>query len=447
MKRQDIVVAVEDRSAAGIVAAVGRLITGGDLAAGERLPTVRELAHDLGVSPATVSQAWQQLRRAGLLHADGRRGTVVREPAQLTGPTRFGRLHAEDANTMLDLSESVPDPALLPDVHAALAQVSAGGRPPTSYFDNPVVPALEDLLRSQWPFVPEALTVVDGAMDALDRLLTVHVRPGDRVLVESPTYPPVLDLLDLLGAQVRGLPTDDEGLDPNEVREQLAQHDIRLVVIQPRGQNPSGHSYSSARMEQLADVLASSSAMVVEDDHSAGICLADPVSLGAWLPQRTAHIRGFSKALGPDLRMAAVGGASDLLLPMMRRRLLGSGWSSRLLQEVLHVLLTDETPRASTLRARDAYAARRTALLDALAARDVPARGRDGANVWVTVLNEQQALVNLALRRIAVAPGSAFMSAPDPHDHLRIACEPLSVDRVDAVADAVAVAARAHRGR
>lgn len=444
--KMEIAATVTDRTAAGIAAAVGRLINSGDLPVGERLPTVRVLARDLGVSPATVSQAWQRLLQAGLVRTDGRRGTTVREPAALSGPTRFGRLHPEHADSMLDLSESVPDPLLLPDISSALARISQDNRQ-TSYFDTPVLPDLEEVLRADWPFEPAMLTIVDGAMDAVDRLLAEHLRPGRRVIVENPTFPPILDLLELLGCEVVGLSVDDRGIHPDALRAAIRQRDADLVILQPRGQNPSGHSMDPARCAALASVLADSQALLLEDDHSAGICLAEPVSLGTHLPERTIHVRGFSKSHGPDLRLAAVGGAEAPIASLMRRRLLGPGWSSRLLQDVLLTLLTDPASMVRLEQAKREYATRRSSMRDALAARGVQADGRDGSNLWVTVRSEQEALVSLALNSIAVAPGSAFTSAPLAQSHLRVACAPINQRRADEVADLIAQAATTVRRR
>jgi DNA-binding transcriptional MocR family regulator len=76
-------------------------------------------------------------------------------------------------------------------------------------------------------------------------------------------------------------------------------------------------------------------AIVIEDDHANNISSAPLVSVGRWLPDRTVHIRSYSKSHGPDLRLAAVGGAGDVVTAVANRRLLGPGWSSRILQALL----------------------------------------------------------------------------------------------------------------
>ncbi|MGZ4763635.1 MAG: GntR family transcriptional regulator, partial [Ilumatobacteraceae bacterium] len=208
--------AIEDRSARGIAAAVGRMITRGDLAVGARLPTVRELSKSLGVSPTTVSEAWQTLTAVGAIDARGRQGTFVRQPTGPGSPRRYRRVTEGPGHFALDLSTGTPPPALLPDLGPAVAKVSRQSLT-SSYLDHPVLPELEARLVDGWPFRAEAMTVVDGAMDALDRVAQVVVRLGDRLVVEHPTFPPLLDLLDELGAEVIGVDLDDEGPIVNQV--------------------------------------------------------------------------------------------------------------------------------------------------------------------------------------------------------------------------------------
>jgi DNA-binding transcriptional MocR family regulator len=430
--------ACDDRSARGIAAAVSRLINAGELAPGERLPTVRVLARHLGVSPTTVSEAWQVLGDAGAISARGRQGTVVIGPPTPFAPRRFRRVTEAPGHFPLDLSTGTPDPDLLPDLSSVLSRVSRRSLT-TSYLDDPVLPALGEVLRESWPFVPEALTVVDGAMDALDRLATALVRLGDRVVVENPTFPPLLDRLELLGADLIGVGVDDEGIVSAELAAALARGPVALFC-QPRAHNPLGVSTTPERAGELAALLRGTGTVVVEDDHAAGIAIAPAVSLGTALPAQTILIRSFSKSHGPDLRLAAVGGAGEPILRMAQRRLLGAGWSSRLLQAVLAELLTDASCVAAVATARDTYADRRRAVTSALADRGVGLEGDDGINAWLPVADERSAQLGLAARGIGAAPGTPFLVSPLDVDHLRLTVGLVPVDRAEALADQVAAA-------
>ena len=405
------VVDVTDRSARGIAAAVGRLISSGELAVGTRLPTVRELSKQLGVSPTTVSEAWQTLAAVGAIDARGRQGTFVRQPTGPSTPRRYRRVTEGPGRFPLDLSTGTPDPALLPDLGPVIARVSRQSLT-SSYLDHPVLPELAERVRADWPFVPEELTVVDGAMDALDRVAGVIVRLGDRVVVEHPTFPPLLDLLELLGAEVIGVDLDHEGMRTDALAAALAAG-ATAVFLQPRAHNPTGITLTARRAAELAGVLASSKAILVEDDHSGDIASGALVSLGTWLPQRTVHIRSYSKSHGPDLRLAAVGGAGDVVSAVANRRLLGPGWSSRILQAVLLEMLDHQPTIDAVASARVEYAARRSAVTAVLTEAGVAFTGTDGINLWMQVADERSALLTLAAQGIGAAPGEPFMVRTD----------------------------------
>ena len=435
----DLADAIPDRTARGIAAAVGRMITSGTLPVGERLPTVRELATALGVSPTTVSEAWQSLAAVGAIDARGRQGTFVRQPTGPASPRRYRRVTEGPGHFTLDLSTGTPDPSLLPDLGPVIARVSRQSLT-SSYLDHPVLPELEARLRADWPFAPEELTVVDGAMDALDRVATIVVRLGDRVVVEQPAFPPLLDLLDLLGAEVIGVPLDHEGMRVDLLAEALSAG-VTAVFTQPRAHNPTGVTTTARRAKQLASALAKSNAIVVEDDHSGDIASGSLVSLGTWLPQRTVHIRSYSKSHGPDLRLAAVGGAGAVVTAVANRRLLGPGWSSRILQAVLLEMLDHQPTIEAVSVARLEYAARRRAVTDVFAARQVGYTGTDGINLWMQVADERSSLITLAAQAIGAAPGDPFMVQPEAPS-LRVTVGLIDHD-ITAIAEVLADAAGA----
>ena len=435
---QELVDGVDDHSAKGIALALSAGIDRGVLRPGERLPPIRRVARDLQVAPATISAAWSQLARAGLIETDGRRGTRVREAS--VGPRRYRRALDSHAGYRVDLSTGLPEPRLLPDLHAAMQRVPRDDTA-HSYLEEPVVPALRAVLEESWPHPVEALTVVDGAMDAHSQFVAAHLRFGDRVAVEQPCFPPLLDLLEMAGAVPIAVGYDAEG---PVVADAVAAVDAgaKVLFFQPWGQNPSGQSLSQSRAEHLAAALAGRDVLVVEDDSAGGTPSGSPVSLGSLLPDRTVLVRSFSKTHGPDLRLAAIGGPAGVVGPIVERRYLGQGWSSRLVQSILLDLLTEESSRTLVADAQATYAARTAAMVDALAARGVEVPGRDGINVWVPVAEQGAALLHLAAAGVRAASGDPFWISPPGSDHIRITTSSLNGSH-DGVADLVADAARA----
>ena len=439
----DISAAAHERTPKGIAAAVHRLIRAGRLEAGDRLPTVRDLARELNVSPATVSEAWQALAAVGAIQARGRAGTFVRDTVEPTRPTRYLGIGGDPVESGINLSSGTPDPALLPPLREAVERVVARSTSwTTSYLDDPVLPELDALLRADWPFAPERLTVVDGALDALSRIVEITVRLGDRVAMENPGFPPLIDLLDRAGAEVIPLAMDDEGVLPDAMAAAL-QWDPVAVFLQPRAQNPTGISMTRDRARVLSAVLERSTAIIVEDDHSGDIATGEDVSLGRHLPERTVHIRSYSKSHGPDLRIAAIGGSADVLDPLAARRMLGPGWTSRLLQSVLVELLTDPAAVAAVERARTTYAMRSLALRAGLAGEGVTSTTGEGINAWVEVADERSALVALAALGVRVSPGSPFMVDGSPSRHVRVTTGVLDEHDLPQLAQVIAALASA----
>jgi DNA-binding transcriptional MocR family regulator len=204
---------------------------------------------------------------------------------------------------------------------------------------------------------------------------------------------------------------------------------------------------SARRAKAIAGILAHTNTIVIEDDHANNISSAPLVSVGRWLPDRTVHIRSYSKSHGPDLRLAAVGGAGDVVTAVANRRLLGPGWSSRILQAVLLELLRDPATASTMAQARAAYTARRSRVTEILTRHGVTVTGTDGINLWVAVEDERSAVVGLAARGIGVAPGGPFLVRPDT-DHIRVTVGLLGDDaQLADVSEHVAEASASHARR
>ncbi|MGC9666451.1 aminotransferase class I/II-fold pyridoxal phosphate-dependent enzyme [Planosporangium sp. 12N6] len=421
---------VTGSTSAEISASVETGVRDGELAAGAVLPPVRGLAATLGVSPATVAAAYRTLRERGVVSTAGRAGTRVRARPPLQ-PRQARRLPVPSGT--LDLSTGDPDPRLLPHLGDALRRL---GGDPVGYAAAGPLPDLLDLARERLaPVRPPALTLTGGALDAVERVLTAHLRPGDRVAVEDPGWANLLDLVAALGLTPVPVGVDDDGPTEAGLRAALAGG-ARAVIVTARAQNPTGAAVSRARAATLRALLRGHrDVLVIEDDHAAEL---SPVPLhplvgstGSW-----AFIRSVSKPYGPDLRLAMVGGDEVTVARVEGRMRLGSGWVSTVLQRLVLDLWQDPAVPDLVRAAADSYAARRQALLAALRARGVPACGRTGINVWVPVVDETAALARLRDEGYAVAPGSLFRIGAPPG--LRITISPLEPGQVPALADAVA---------
>ena len=427
-----------DHSSRGLANAVGVAIANGVLAEGDVLPPIRIVASELCLSPSTVSAAWRLLSRAGAIHTDGRHGTTVTRGGP--GPVRYRRAVRQSMNFKLDLSTGMPDLSLLPDLTPTL-QALPHAWSVTSYLDDPIIPGLVDVLAQEWPYSTREFAIVDGALDALDLIGRHLFHFGDLILIENPEFPAVVDLFEAHGVRTMGVNLDQEGLIIDDLVNGLRRQP-RALFLQPRAQNPSGVSMSERRATQIAEVLAGTSVHIIEDDYIGGVAQSPNISLGRWLPGQTIHVQSFSKSHGPDLRLAAVSGPAAIVQGLRERRLLGQGWTSRVLQSILLDVLCRPKSIDQVTAARNEYARRYREMSDALKRRGVSLMGYDGINLWLPVQDETTALLLLASRGIGAAAGSPFNTAPTKTPHLRITVG-LVASETERVAEALSAAAEA----
>ncbi|MFF8636627.1 aminotransferase class I/II-fold pyridoxal phosphate-dependent enzyme [Streptomyces pilosus] len=427
---------ISGRRAAEISASIERAVGEGALQPGELLPPMRELAERLGVNANTVAAAYRTLRDRGVIETAGRRGSRVRsKPAT----TARDLMRVEVPPGVRDLSEGGPDPELLPALAGAFAAAAGrGDREPVLYGHAPVEPELARTARA-WldadgvPGGPVA--VASGALDAIERVLAAHLRPGDAVAVEDPGWGSLLDLVPALGLRTVPVGLDGEGPLPDDVRGALAGG-ARALIVTDRAQNPTGAALSAARARALRSVLtAHPETLLIEDDH--GHHIVDvPLHPLAGATRSWAFVRSAAKAYGPDLRLAVLTGDAVTLDRVRGRQRLGPGWVSLIVQRAVARLWSEGAVDPAAVAAR--YGRRRDALIGALARRGIAAYGPSGMNVWVPVPDETGAVARLLHAGWAVAPGARFrMNAPPG---IRVTVSTLTGDEVEPLADAVAAA-------
>jgi DNA-binding transcriptional MocR family regulator len=396
-------------SAAELVDRVEAALARGELAPGQRLPSVRRLAAEVGLSPVTVAAAIAELRRRGVVVTEPRRGTRIGERPPI-GAARPALPVPPGAR---NLSLGNPDPQLLPDLALALARTEL---PVRLYGEPASVPELAELAREQLSAdaIPaDSLCIVSGALDGIERVIEAHLRPGDRVAVENPGYAALFDLLRAQGLVLEPVAIDDRGMRPDDLRAAL-QRGACAAILTPRGQNPIGAALDARRAQQLRSVLVQAPrTLVIEDDHLGPIAGSGLHTTVRGM-QHWAATRSVAKALGPDLRLAVLAGDAQTLARVQGRQQCGPGWVSHILQRLVLGLWRDPAVLARVDHARTTYVSRRERFLRALGELGIDANGRSGLNVWVPVQDETGVVGALLQRGWVVAPGAAFRLAGSP---------------------------------
>lgn len=428
---------ISDASVKGIALAASTLIREGKIAVGMQMPAVRELAEKLGVSPATVSAAWGQLKKHKVLAGKGRSGVWVSGNTVMPRPIRFEKIGNYGDNIRADLSMASPDPALLPDLQPALLAALQSPHL-NSYVREAISPVLLSAIKPRWPYAAEAFLATDGGFDAMNLVVQTLVSPGDRVVIEDPTATRLLDMLDNVGAEILPLACDDEGPLP-EMLAALLQKSPVMVIYQPRTHSATGNSISVARQAALAQTLAQSATLIIEDDGLGDLSATPAWSLGNIFPDRTLHVRSFSKAYGPDLRLAVLSATAEMVRRIQAWRNFGVSWTSRILQDSVAWLLQDATTQETIAAARATYRQRRERMLTALAAHGLRLPMRDGLSICIPVTSEQYAMITLAARGIAVLPGERCRLGPTQFIRVSIAC--LQETQLEMLASALVIAA------
>ena len=427
-------------TASEIAASVRALHERGALRRGDALPPVRELAAQLQVNRNTAVAAYRLLAQAGVVTARGRAGTVI---AGVEAVAQEG--YAQDS-VLRDIGTGNPDPRRIPQPSAALA--GAIGRP--VLYGEPVIdPALEERalawVRDDLPDQTVRITVTNGAVDAVERLLAQALLRDDAVALEDPCFLASIHTVRLGGYRAVPVPVDAEGMTVDGLRAALAAG-VRAVICTPRAQNPTGATLSPARAAELRAVLADHPyVLVIEDDHFSMLSQRRYETLIGPGHRRFALIRSVSKFLGPDMCLAVAATDPETAERLAFRLSPGTTWVSHILQRLVLAQLTDETALAEIADAGRHYAERNRDFAAELTARGLPAEPADGLNLWVELPVQARTVAERLMRRGWLArTGDEFQLAehPEPSHHLRLTVHDLTNEESARLLDDLVDAAR-----
>ncbi len=444
-----------------------KAIHDGTLAPGERLPSVRRMRVDEGVSASTVLQALANLESAGLIEARPRSGYYVKAravlpvprasmpPAHAT-PSLEGMsalvatiFHAASDPGLVHLATATPSPELLPTRALARAIAAEARRADGSGIGDtypPGLPALRRLIAQRavaagCTLGEDDVVVTGGATEAIALALLAVATRGDTVAVEAPAYYGTLLAIEALGLKVMEVPCQPEtGMDVDELRRRLLERRVAAVLAVPCFSNPLGSCMPDEAKERLVALLADRSIPLIEDDVYGDLAFAPARPRPAKAFDRDGSVvycGSFSKTLAPGFRVGFVAPgrwrervevlqfATRVAVPTLPQRavarFLADGGYDRHLR-TLRVRLEQNVARAAAVVGAEFPSGTRVS------------RPRGGCFLWVEMPPSVDALElhRRALEAgVSIAPGHVFSASASHASCIRLSCgEPWS-ERID----------------
>ena len=404
-----------------IAEAVAAAIAEGTLADGERLPPQRDLAHALGVSLGTVTRAYAEAEGRGLVRGEVGRGTYVRGHGPL--PAEAPVLLPTGPETgIIDLTMNLPP---LGDgagrMNEVLAQL-AGDPDLAARLDVRVTETNSGAAGAAWierlGFEVPAASIVPtvGAQNGILACLMATARPGDGVLTEALTYPPVKQMARHLDLALHPVAMDGHGLLPEALDAACFDTAARVLYCMPTLHSPTTATMPEERRRDIAEVARRHALTVIEDDVFGFLPVERPPPLAAFAPECTLLVTSVSKTLEPGLRIGYVA-APRGLRDAVRTAVGMSCWMAPpLTAEIVARWIADGT--ADTLREHQRAEARARQGIAASALWDFHYRADPcGLHVWLSVPEpwRADAVRHEAERRgVKVLDGSIFAVGRTP---------------------------------
>ena len=306
------------------------------------------------------------------------------------------------------------------------------------------------------------LIVTTGSQQALDLVGKTLINPGDKVIVEGPTFLATIQCFRLYGADLISAPVDDEGVDVDNLEQLIATHKPKFVYLIPTFGNPSGATLSLARRKRILELAVKTGTLVIEDDPYGDLYFDAPpppslLALSADVPGSRdwlVHCGSLSKVLSPGLRVGWMVAPAALLGKAVMCKQFSDAHTSTFAQATAAAYLQSGRLPAELAKVRAVYAARARCMCDALE-REVGdairfVRPAGGLFVWATLtgangaISDGSALAKRAIdNNVAFVPGTPFFAQdPDPRT-LRLSFATADQDKIEA---GIAKLAQAIRG-
>jgi DNA-binding transcriptional MocR family regulator len=401
--------------------ALVRAIDAGAFKAGDRLPTHRELAYQLGLSVQTVSRAYEELTRLDIIAGEVGRGSFVRAaPAEARTP--WHRLGDRDQVIDFSMLTPVTGPIHTDRMRATLTELGQSLPPdalfsfrPRAAMERHVKVGLRWLARCGVAARPEVVLPTNGNTAAMTVALMTAANPGDLVVTEDLGHHTLPTLTRCLGLRLAGLETDAEGVTPEAFERACAAGSVKVIHLVPGGLNPQACFMGEARRQAICAIARRFDVMILENDAGGPLPPDRPPPLAAIAPERVFYFTGLSKCLLPGLRFGYMVMPETLVSATVNRHLVTNWMATALIAEIASRWIEDGTADDLLRWQRGAIARRNRLAARLLEA--VPHRGSDhGLHLWMPLegLWSEDAFVAHARHQgVAVAAGSAFAIGTD----------------------------------
>lgn len=398
-----------------------RAIHDGRLQNGERLPTHRALADELKLSVQTVSRAYEELIRRGLVSGEIGRGSFVqtqrREPEPPYLPERPGEV------VDLSILKPVCEPMHLERMKEALAWLaetlpasSALSFRPNMVFPRHRAIAVEWLRLCGIDVSPQNISVTNGATAAMTVALMSVAPPGSTVATEAIGHHTLVPLARYLGFNLEGLPIDDNGILPEALDEACRHSDIRAVFVQPSVINPTATLMGSVRRAELAEVARKHDIAIIENDVLGPLVEDRAPPLAYFAPERTLYVTSFTKVTVPGLRIGYLAAPDRHVAAVANRHLVSNWMATPMVAEIASKWVSDGTAMELVRWQRTALRSRQEIAAEVMG--EIRYRSqRDGLHLWLELpddRSEEGFVAQARLQGVAIAPGQSFRIADAP---------------------------------
>ncbi|HET8798899.1 MAG TPA: PLP-dependent aminotransferase family protein [Thermoanaerobaculia bacterium] len=406
---------------ARIAEALERDVRAGVLISGSQLPTHRDLARALGITPVTVTRAYAEAARRGLVESATGRGTFVRAPRP--SPTLATRGAEIDlATNVVNIPLPLPSPSMLERAARTLAGATyaagAGSERHRAAGAAWVAPLFPPALGRT--IDPSRVVVTAGTQHGILLAFAASARAGETILAESVTYHGAKAAAAMLGIRLQPLPLDRFGILPDALARACRGRGPKVLYTIPSLHNPTGIVVPEKRRREIAAVAAKHGLTIIEDDVCGFLLERTPPPIAAFAPERTIFLTGLGKALAPALRVGYVVGPASLL-PRLHSALAASVlFSSPLTAELAASWIEDGTA-AKIVELKRAE----VALRNRTARRILPAAAGDArsGHLWMALPKRwtPDAFAEEARRRrVRVASATSFAVGDDVPRAVRI---------------------------